>query len=223
MSISSVNAAAGIRTLSDLNASQAAVDKSDGMGADAFLTLLTTQLQNQDPLSPMENAEFLSQLAQMSTVQGIDDLNSTMGTIASQMNGSRISEASSMLGQRALVPGSTVHASEGRVDGRIYLDQNASSVTVNYADATTGQILHTQTLNEQVSGAVEFNWDEAPADGRQIRVSATVAGANGTHDASTSVYARIEGVEVSPTGGNMTLQVRGYGFYMGSEITALRK
>ncbi|MFY0682387.1 MAG: flagellar biosynthesis protein FlgD [Thalassovita sp.] len=216
-----IGSASDIRTQSDMNATPVNSGQSE-MGSQDFLTLLTTQLQNQDPLSPMENAEFLSQLAQMSTVRGIDDMNSSLTGIASQLSGTRISEASSLLGQRALVPGSTVQASNGRVDGRVGLDEDMDDVTVSFSNAETGEILHTRSYGAQAAGPMDFSWEDAPTDGTEIRVSASVRGVNGTHDASTAVYAQIEGVEFDPSSNDMTLQVRGYGFYMGSEITALR-
>ncbi|CUH68532.1 Basal-body rod modification protein FlgD [Thalassovita gelatinovora] len=220
MTDTSISGYSGVRTLTDMNASSAATNSTDTMGSSDFLTLLTTQLQNQDPFQPMENGEFLSQLAQMSTVRGIDDLNATMGAMATS---SQISEASSMLGQRALVDGSVVRADEtGNVAGRAILEQDAESVVVTYTDADTGDILHSDTVTNQYSGNVDFSWDNAPTDGRRIRVNVSATTEDGTQDASTQVYALIESVELNASVGGMTLQIQDYGAYLGSEITALR-
>ncbi len=220
MTGASISGVSGIRTLSDMNSSSAATNSADSMGSSDFLTLLTTQLQNQDPFQPMENGEFLSQLAQMSTVRGIDDLNGTMGAMAAS---SQISEASGMLGQRALVDGSVMRADgTGTVAGRAILEQDADSVVVTYTDAETGDVLHSDTINDQYAGNVDFSWDDAPTDGRRIRVNVTAANADGTQDATTQVYALIESVELNASVGGMTLQIQDYGAYLGSEITALR-
>ena len=212
---------AGIRTLDDMKAARVANTDTE-LGSDDFLKLLTTQLQNQDPLSPMQNEQFLAQLAQMSSVSGIENLNTTMTTVASAMSNSMISEASSMLGQRALINGSTTRAHEGVVNGRVHVPDNGSDVTLTYTDANSGEILHSQVMTDQFAGNVEFSWDDAPADGREIRVSASISNQGGTQDASVSVYALIEGVEIDATSNDMVLSIQDYGMYMGSEITALR-
>ena len=212
---------AGIRTLEDMRTDRVANTDTE-LGSDDFLKLLTTQLQNQDPLSPMQNEQFLAQLAQMSSVSGIENLNTTMTTVASAMSNSMISEASSMLGQRALINGSTTRAHEGSVNGRVHVPDNGSEVTLTYTDANSGEILHSQVMADQFSGNVEFSWDDAPADGREIRVSASISNQGGTQDASVAVYALIEGVEIDSTSNDMVLSIQDYGMYMGSEITALR-
>ncbi|MDX1780296.1 MAG: flagellar hook capping FlgD N-terminal domain-containing protein [Thalassovita sp.] len=212
-----------LRTAGDMAADAKLPNSPTDMGSGDFLTLLTTQLQNQDPFQPMENGEFLGQLAQMSTVRGIDDLNVTLKTMAAQMSGSLITQASGMLGQRALVTGSVVRPDpQGNVAGRITLENNADSVVVSYLDAETGDVLHSETMTDQYAGPVEFSWDGAPTDGRRIRLNVTASNADGTQDASTQVYALIEGVEVDSSAGDLTLQIQDYGAYLGSEITALR-
>ena len=75
------------------------------LGQKDFLQLLTAQLQNQDPFAPMENGEFLAQMAQFSTVQGIEDVNSTLSGISNQIGSNRIATGASLLGQQVLVPG----------------------------------------------------------------------------------------------------------------------
>lgn len=221
MSFGGVTGNTGIRTVEDMRTTNTANSDTE-MGSEDFLILLTTQLQNQDPMSPMENGDFLAQMAQMSTVRGIDDLNTTLSGVATAMTNSMISEASSMLGQRALVAGSTARASDGNVAGRIAVPSDASEITLTYTDVATGDILHSQVMTDQYAGPVEFSWDGAPTDGREIRISASIRDADGTHDANTAVYARIEGVEIDPTSREMTLQIQDYGVFMGSEITALR-
>ncbi len=215
-----------LRSAGDVSSSAAttrAANNASDMGSTDFLTLLTTQLQNQDPFQPMENGEFLGQLAQMSTVGGIDDLNETLSSMATQMNGSLISQASSMLGQNALVTGTLARPdAEGVVAGRVELDDFADTMVIEYADAESGAVLHSETLTNQYAGGIDFSWDQAPTDGRQIRINVNATYEDGTVDASTQVYAEIEGVEVDSSTGGMTLQVQDYGAFLGSEITALR-
>ena len=75
---------------------------------ESFMTLLITQLQNQDPLNPMENAEMTSQLAQINTVSGIEELNSTLEGITSQMDANQALQASGLIGKGVMVPGKDV-------------------------------------------------------------------------------------------------------------------
>lgn len=221
MTIGNVLGAGSIRTLEDMQEANRP-DSDTELGSEDFLMLLTTQLQNQDPLSPMQNEEFLAQLAQMTSVSGIENLNTTMTSVASAMTNSMISEASSMLGQRALINGNTARVHEGRIDGRIFVPDNGSDVTLTYSDASTGEILHSQVMTDQYAGSVDFSWDGAQQDGREVRISASITTQAGTEDASVGVYALIEGVEIDPNSNDMILQVQDYGMYMGSEITALR-
>ncbi|MCG7492791.1 flagellar hook assembly protein FlgD [Thalassobius sp. Cn5-15] len=221
MTVNTTNNAAGLRTFDEMNR-KATPNGQTELSSDDFLLLMTKQLQNQDPLSPMQNEQFLAQLAQMSSVSGIENLNTTMTSVANAMSNSMISEASSMLGQRALINGSSTRAHEGSVDGRVLVPDNGSEVTLTYTDANSGEVLHRQVLSDQFAGKADFSWDEAPSDGREIRVSATISNEGGTQDASVQLYALIEGVEIDPTNNGMILQVQDYGQYLGSEITALR-
>ncbi len=82
---------------------------------DRFLKLLVTQLQNQDPLNPMDNAAVTSQMAQLSTVNGIDQLNATVQALSASMATSQSLQATSMIGHAALVPGSQIAMAGGQV------------------------------------------------------------------------------------------------------------
>lgn len=84
--------------------------KTDLMGdvQDRFLTLLITQLKNQDPMNPMENDQITSQLAQLSTVQGVQQLNDTLLALSGQMDVSQSMQAANLIGKDVLVPGSKI-------------------------------------------------------------------------------------------------------------------
>ena len=92
----------GIRSSDDK-----ATKKSDSLGQEDFLKLMTTQLQNQDPFSPMENGDFIAQMAQFSTVTGITEMSESLKSLSGQLGEFRIATASSMLGNSVLVPGNT--------------------------------------------------------------------------------------------------------------------
>lgn len=83
----------------------------------SFLTLLVAQLKNQDPTNPMENNELTSQLAQISTVSGIEKLNTTLGSISGQIDNSQSLQASNLIGHGVMIPGTTVLAGTGSEEG----------------------------------------------------------------------------------------------------------
>lgn len=199
---------------------------SPPLGQADFLRLLTAQLQNQDPLKPLDNAEFLSQLAQFSTVSGIDQVNASLATLGSGLRDTRLAMASDLIGRSVLVPGSVTRAGpDGAVRGAVDLAAAADSVIVTYADAATGAILHSQTLGRQPSGRLDFAWD-VPSDlaatrGRiEVGVSAQ---RNGTStDLQPLVFNRVIGAETGAAGHDVTLRVEDFGALSSLEIEAFR-
>ena len=128
----------GSNVLNSVNGSAAAqaaaaASKSDGADLqDSFMTLLVTQLKNQDPMNPMENAEMTSQLAQINTVSGISELNSTLEGITGQLDAGQAMQAAGLIGSGVLVPGNRVLVGE---DGSttpfgVELEQAADEVQI---------------------------------------------------------------------------------------------
>ncbi len=196
------------------------------LGQKDFLTLLTAQLQNQDPFKPMENGEFLAQMAQFSTVQGIENVNTTLGGISNQIGSNRIATGSSLLGQQVMVPGALARADEsGAVHGAVDLPNAATEVRVIYTNAETGAVLHRQDLGPQPAGMVGFSWEGVPEDLRSARTPVRVAiesvpGAEAATD--TFVYARVIGVDMPQNTSEMTLRVEDYGMRSSLEVTSIR-
>ena len=129
-----------------------------------FLTLLVTQLKNQDPLNPMDNAEMTSQMAQISTVDGIEKLNSTLQGMVTSFNAGQALQATNMIGHSVFVPGSTMQLAEGKATFGIDLPQAADKVVLSVADAS-GQVVHKVDLGEQPAGVLGFEWDGATDSG----------------------------------------------------------
>lgn len=125
---------------------------------DRFLLLLTTQLKNQDPMNPMDNAQITSQMAQLSTVGGIDKLNATLQALSDSMAMGQSVSATSMIGHGVLVPGSTLNLSSGQAIGGMELTQPADSVSVAIQDAA-GNTVRTLQLGAQDAGVLPFTWD----------------------------------------------------------------
>ncbi|WP_319240739.1 flagellar hook assembly protein FlgD [uncultured Propionivibrio sp.] len=123
-----------------------------------FLKLLVTQLRNQDPLNPMDNAEFTSQLAQINTVTGIEKLNTTLSSLVTSLASTQAEQAATMIGKHVMVPGSELTLSSGAAYGAINLDGKADSVTVSILDSK-GNVVKTEDLGAQSAGVVDFAWD----------------------------------------------------------------
>ncbi len=131
---------------------------------DRFLTLLVAQLKNQDPLNPMDNAELTSQMAQISTVNGIDKLNNTLQQMAAGFTASQSLQATSMIGHTVLVPGSALQLANGSAQGGAELPQAVDDLVVSIEDAS-GSLVRKIDLGAQSAGLVGFQWDGASDNG----------------------------------------------------------
>ncbi|PWF21194.1 flagellar hook capping FlgD N-terminal domain-containing protein [Corticimicrobacter populi] len=158
---------------------------------DRFLTLLVTQLQNQDPLNPMDNDQITSQMAQLSTVNGINQLNNTLLSLSGQIDIGQSMQATSLIGKSVLIPGTAVKVGSNPNDPSlreatqfgIDFMAPAAKTTVQITDSS-GQVLRTIELENQQIGVVSVDWDgkndlgEAVPDG-QYEVKITAVDAEG--------------------------------------------
>jgi flagellar basal-body rod modification protein FlgD len=154
----------GTSLLASLNGTQGATKTTAEDPQDRFLKLLVTQMKNQDPLCPLDNAQVTSQLAQISTVSGIDRLNTTMQTLATGFGASQSLAAANMIGRSVLVPGSTTQLSASGAVLGVDLAQPADKVTITISDSS-GRPIHTMDLGPQGAGALAFQWDGATDSG----------------------------------------------------------
>lgn len=204
-----------------------ASSRNQALGQQDFLTLLTAQLKNQDPLKPMDNAEFLSQMAQFSTVSGIDRVNETLSGFGSGMRDMRISMASNLLGHSVLVPGSVAYPdAEGAVRGAVDLPGSVQSLVVTYSDARSGALLHSQSLGPQSPGMVGFEWTDLPASvtatRAPVRVSLSATQNGESISLDPQVYARVLSANAGAGGDDVTLQVEGFGAINTLEVEGFR-
>lgn len=209
----------GIRTAKE----EVAATGTSNLGQEDFLKLMTVQLQNQDPFAPMENGDFIGQMAQFSTVSGIGDLNTTLGSIEKGLSKLQISTASSLLGHSVLVPGNIARAdANGNISGVADLPEAASGVRINYRNAETGELLHSQNMGVQSAGLLGFNWDGVPSalrDSRTpIQISVETTTNEGTTEIGSSVYARVLSANTS----RPELEVEDYGAIAIDEIDSFR-
>jgi flagellar basal-body rod modification protein FlgD len=125
---------------------------------DKFLNLLVAQLKNQDPLSPMDNAQVTSQLAQINTVQGIESLNTTLQTLMGSYSTSQSMQAASLVGRYVFTEGKDMNLSSGVGVAGFTLDSPADKVTITVT-SPGGQVVHTATMSNLDAGTNTFQWD----------------------------------------------------------------
>ncbi len=125
---------------------------------DRFLALLVAQMKNQDPLNPLDNAEVTSQMAQLSTVQGIEDMNSKMEALAASLGPNQMSQAASLIGHGVLVPGDTLNPSQFQDVLGFDLSRPADSVNVSINDAS-GNLVRSLNLGPRDAGVNALAWD----------------------------------------------------------------
>lgn len=156
--------------LAALNSSSSTTSSSSSSSSSAediqnrFLTLLVAQLENQDPLNPLDNTELTSQLAQLSTVQGIEELNTTLTSLVSSLGETQTVQAASLIGNTVLVPGSNLTLSDSEAYAGVYLASAADTVTVKVYDSS-GNLVQTQSLGEASAGSLLFTWDGSTSSG----------------------------------------------------------
>lgn len=203
-------AAAGTGSTSATATAQAAKDASD-----RFLTLLVAQLQNQDPLNPLDNAQVTTQLAQISTVSGINQLNATVAALGASFAASQSLQAAGLIGHDVVIGGNDLDLATDKeskttlAEGGISLGANADAVLVTIRD-DAGNVVRTLDLGAQKAGDQFFQWDGKTDAGATAKdghytfsVTATASGKAVTFD--TLMRARVEGI--ASTSGGLVLQL----------------
>ena len=192
---------------SDLAAAAATpATKNDAASADRFLKLLVAQMQNQDPLSPMDNAQVTSQMAQINTVSGIDKLNTSVQALSGQFVQMQALQGATLVGHDVVVPGDMLSVTDGQGQGGFELDNAADSVKVEVL-AASGQVLDTIDLGAQSRGLHSFGWAAGTADasrGLRFRVTAK----SGATKLSTTSLMRDRVDAVSTSGDSLLLELQ---------------
>lgn len=182
---------------------------------DQFLTLLVAQLQNQDPTNPMDNSQLTSQMAQISTVSGIEKLNSTVESVTSQLASMQMLQGVSMIGRTVLSEGNQLGlaASEDE-EGNIKLsgtaafdlDASASNVTVTITDAN-GKIVDTIEMGSANAGRSYFTWDGSNYTGESMDLRFKVTATNGDAAVKSTTLSPNAVVATSISNGSLMLEL----------------
>ncbi|MEW5788702.1 MAG: flagellar hook assembly protein FlgD [Pseudomonadota bacterium] len=181
--------------------------------SDRFLTLLVTQLKNQDPMNPMENAELTTQLAQMSTVEGINQLNSTVDALSSMMLNSQVVQGASLVGREVLAEGDLLTLTESGALGAVDLDSSVDTLKVNIYD-DDGLLVRTLSVGAQDAGLVYFTWDGTDSNGAALEegdYSFTVTATADGEDVTNTAYALGSVMSISLDGSTLQADIAGLG------------
>lgn len=228
MSVSN-NLAVGDSLLDQYKVDQSRFAKGDELGKNEFMNLLVAQMNNQDPLSPQDNGEFIAQLAQFSTVEGIENMNTTMDSLLSGYQSSQALQASSLVGRSVIVPtmNAMVDTQEG-IKGQLALTQRSDNVSVNVYDAK-GSLVSTVNMGAKEAGMLDFKWDgkngsgeTLPAGKYKFEAQASINGEN--KQLATLLPANVDSVSLGMgQGGEMVLNLAGLGSIGLSEVLTISK
>jgi flagellar basal-body rod modification protein FlgD len=176
-------------------------------GSDRFLKLLVAQMQNQDPLNPMDNAQVTSQMAQINTVTGIEKLNTTVQGLSSQFAQLQALQGASLVGRDVVVPGNMMDIDPATAVGQggFELTSAADAVKVEVLSAS-GQVVDTIQLGAQSAGLHSFDWKAGTAtndSGLRFRVTSRLGSVNTT--ATALMRDTVDAISTSGTGFNLQL------------------
>lgn len=190
-------------------------EKSTELDKNAFLELMVAQLNNQDPLNPQENGEFIAQLAQFSSVEGIENLNNTVEVMSTSLQSSQALQASALVGRTVHVLSDKSYlAPEGDVSGTIKLDRSTTSLTLDITNSA-GVLVDQIDMGSQVAGDIRFEWNGKDADGVPyaagdyfFKATANISGAPEQIDIALS--ANVDSVSINPDR-SVLLNIQGRG------------
>ncbi|XVJ69361.1 MAG: flagellar hook assembly protein FlgD [Rhizobacter sp.] len=183
--------------------------KDDAGSSDRFLKLLVAQMQNQDPLNPMDNAQVTSQMAQINTVNGIEKLNTTVENLSGQFTQLQAMQSTSLVGRDVVVPGNRLDINDGIGQGGFQLDSAADNVKIEIL-SSGGVVLDTMNLGAQSSGMSSFNWP-AGKNTNDNNLSFRVIALSGANPVSNTTLMRDRVDAVSTAGSTINLQLQNSG------------
>jgi flagellar basal-body rod modification protein FlgD len=176
--------------------------------SEQFLKMLVAQMQNQDPMNPMDNAQLTSQLAQISTVNGISSLNTTVSNLGSSLSAVQSMQAAALVGRDVEVPGKTLTLDEGGVaKGGFDVPYAVENATVTITNAE-GKVVYTSDMGKTAAGTSHFTWDGLDSNGNEMSpgtynfdVQLTANGVTGA--ANTLSTIAVHSIQPSASGTNV--------------------
>jgi len=196
---------------------------NDKLGQAEFLELMTAQLKYQDPLKPLENGDFLAQIAQFGTVSGINELNESFSSLSESFQSNQALQASTLVGRKVLVPSNSGFLEEGiNMRFSVDLEQAASQVIVTITNSV-GQLIHREELGVQQAGLVDIEWDGLDKNGIRMppgeyQIAAELHQGNEISAGNTLSIVDVKSVTLGKAGQDLTLSVSGLGDISMSQV-----
>ncbi len=207
------NTALTNEVLAKINTRANAVAKQgNDLGQEEFLSLMIAQVKNQDPFQPTQNGDFIAQMAQFATVDGINNMQSSLANLSTSLNSSQTLAASDLIGRSVLAPAqSQPLGASGNISGVIDPIPGATSFVLNIFDSS-GALVARRSINPQAEGNTPFVWNGLNDLGQQmapgeyrLEAQAKVDGENLA--AQTRVSQRIESVTLGASIDDLTLNL----------------
>ena len=201
---------------SSVGTSSATGTASSTLSQSQFLSLLTTQLAYQDPTKPVDNAQMVSQMAQISTVSSLSELNNTVTDLGTVVTSSQALMASSLVGQNVLLPSNTGYlASGGSMTGVVATGTGASDLTLSIKNAA-GAVVHQTTISGEQTGNVPFSWDGKDSKGNLLPEGKYTVSVNGLVDGRSEAlsglfYGKVNSVTLGSSSTETALNINGLG------------
>ena len=187
-----------------------------------FLTLMITQLQNQDPTNPQDSSEFVAQLAQFSSVSGIQEMNSSISSLLDEMRSSQALNATSLVGHDVLVEADSAPVTSGEtVSGAVETPDGASSINLVITDSS-GQVVRQMTVSVE-DDLSTFTWDGLDDSGEAVDSGTyyfnAIANVYGDSESATTLLnANVSSVTIDPTDNTLTLNTSTQGSVSLSDV-----
>ncbi|MGB5352637.1 MAG: flagellar hook assembly protein FlgD [Woeseia sp.] len=184
------------------------------LGQEDFMTLMIAQFKNQDPFEPMDNGDFLGQLAQFGTVSGIDELNSSFSGLQGSIQSEQALQAANLVGHSVLAESNSGYLSpDGELLGAVNLGSSASNVQIEITDLS-GVLVTRFDLGQRAAGMNSFRWDGRDSAGElvpsgQYRVNALVARGAQVESETALIQSNIESITLGRGGEGLTLNLAG--------------
>ncbi len=182
------------------------------MGQADFIKLMVAQMKNQDPTKPMDPNAFMGQLAQFSTVNGIEELKKSVDAMVSRMAMDQSVKAANLVGHEVMAPGNDAQlAAGGKVTGKVKLDSSTTDLTIRIY-SNKGALVRTLPMGMYSSGPVSFTWDGFREDGKaappgSYRVVAEALVNDKTVRVPVQISSRVQSVNLNGQGGELTLNL----------------
>ncbi|MCS5563368.1 MAG: flagellar hook assembly protein FlgD [Oleiphilaceae bacterium] len=220
--MSAINATDASDVLSQYQLKQQGASGNSELGKNEFMELMLAQLKNQNPLEPQDNGEFISQLAQFSSLEEMQKLSGTVDDVVGQFRSTQALQASAMVGKTVLAPSSVgILGSEGEIRGTIEVPASTGGLRLSVQNQS-GELVRQIDLGSSPAGVKSFSWDGQDGNGNPLppgpyRVVAEASYPQGSQQLSTMVSANVDSVSLGQNGA-ITLNLAGMGSIALSDV-----